>query len=139
LSNPKYVPSDWSVGGRKGSPGDHGNSGRFGKEPYVEWYSLPDTDAAAQLALRAQRNAAYLQYNYAFRIRQAMKRQRITMKSYAVTIGQDRDRISRILRGASVMTLEDIAMADAVLKNIIANPEPLLPFRIDTQRVLKVF
>lgn len=59
-----------------------------------------------------------LQHNYACRIRERLKVEDWTFKRYASEAQIEYDRLVRMLRGEVVMRLEDIALADELLKGV---------------------
>ena len=83
----------------------------FGKADIVRWIEVPDGE---RFALRA----AQLQHQFAVRIRDAIRAEGRNLKGYASSVGCDYDRMSKILRGALPMRLDDVAAADIELGSI---------------------
>ena len=62
--------------------------------------------------------AARLQHRYVHRIRVRLADRGMSVEDYAKEAGSSYGRMSRLLRGEIVMRLEDIAVADRVLKEV---------------------
>lgn len=65
--------------------------------------------------------AARLQHEYAVRINRRLRGLGKTVYDYASMTGTSYDRLTKVLRGVAVMKLEDIAQAERLLGNIIAD------------------
>jgi hypothetical protein len=113
MSDPRYAPRDCAV--------DHA---LFGKADDLTWKTLEavmaiypklaDTETRAQALLFA----AKLQHHYVLRIRQRLQVTRTPMKSFAADAGISYDRMVKVLRGAAILRLEDLAMADVLIGEV---------------------
>lgn len=113
MSDPRYAPRDCAV--------DHA---LFGKADDLTWKTfealmaiypkLADTEPRARALLLA----AKLQHHYVLRIRQRLQVTRTTMKSFAADAGIGYDRMAKVFRGAAILRLEDLAMADVLIGEV---------------------
>lgn len=110
MSDPRYRPRDFTL-----------EPEGFGRVETLRWKttgtialenSLPWETKYVAPALLA---AAQFQHNYVLRIRAGLKHEDVTLKEYATIAGTSYDRLVKVLRGAVILRLEDIAMADEVL------------------------
>jgi hypothetical protein len=115
MSNPRFRPREYTR-----------EPGAYGKAANIEWI-IPDSPPEQD---RAQ--AALLQHQYAVRITQRLRQQRITLTSYATLAGVGYDRMSKVLRGEAVMRLEDIAQAERILEGGVLkelpDKNPIIPW-----------
>jgi hypothetical protein len=77
----------------------------------VRWIDVADDD-------RQLLRSAQLQHLYAVRIRDRIRLADRNLKGYAASVDCQYDRMSKILRGALPMRLDDIAAADIELGGI---------------------
>ena len=113
MSDPRYAPRDCAV--------DHA---LYGKADDLAWKTsealmaiypkIADTETRARALLLA----AKLQHHYVLRIRQRLRVAGTTMKSFAADAGIGYDRLVKVLRGAAILRLEDLAMADVLIGEV---------------------
>lgn len=113
MSDPRYAPRDCAV-----------DQARFGKADELTWKTsealmaiypkLADTETRARALLLA----AKLQHHYVLRIRKRLKETRTEAKSFAADAGIGYDRMVKVLRGAAILRLEDLAMADVLIGEV---------------------
>lgn len=97
MSSPRYRPRDFCV-----------DPGAFGKARNIDWLK----PAQAQLHFLA---ASKIQHAFAWRIRLALKESALPAKTYAIRSGTSYDRLMKMLRGETIMRLEDLGQAEALL------------------------
>lgn len=100
MTAPRYVPRDYCA-----------EPHLFGKAGLVRWVDVSDSD-------RYLLRTAQLQHLFAVRIRDRIRADGRNLKGYASSVGCDYDRMSKILRGALPMRLDDVAAADIELGSI---------------------
>lgn len=83
----------------------------FGRTDVIEWAPVQSGKTENFVALVA----AQLQHHYAVAIRQRLREQDMAVKDYASANFLPYDRLTKVLRGAVVMSLEDIARAELLL------------------------
>jgi hypothetical protein len=83
----------------------------FGRATTVRWIDVAEED-------RHRLRSAQLQHLYAVRIRDRIRLADRNLKDYAASVDCPYDRMSKILRGALPMRLDDIAAADIELGGI---------------------
>lgn len=123
MAGPRFVPRDFAADARG-----------FGHTPVLRWLQAPDRQAEVFL------RAAQLQHQEALRIRERMKARGLSPKQYAVQAGTSYPRLLRLLRGEAILRLEDIALADLVLGDVIdetAAAAPTDPAVGDLQALLE--
>lgn len=103
MTTPRYVPRDFLADGYQSL---------FGKAPKVPWTS--QTTQARKERLEAAR----MQHLYAVVIRDRIKTRYGSIRAYAAAAGQDEQRLARVLRGQTVMRLDDIGTAIVLLGDI---------------------
>lgn len=105
MSNPRFRPRNYVQG-----------SGAFGGYGEVDWIVPHSADEADRLA------AAQMQDRLARQIRWRAAAQYGSVRAYADSHGLSYDRLSKLLRGETLMRLEDIAQADRLLGGILGTP-----------------
>jgi hypothetical protein len=98
VSNPRFEPRAFT-----------NEPDAFGLARAISWRDA-DSDHVDQA------NAARLQHLWALAIRAASKKQFGSVKAYSVAAQQNYDRLAKVLRGDTIMRLEDIAAAQRLLK-----------------------
>ena len=101
VSDPRYRPRDMTV-----------RVDGFGRHRYVEWRNAEGVSATAKL------RAAKMQHHYAIRMRDEIHRRGWSIKEYAKEAATSYDRMLKLLRGDTILRLEDIAMADLLVGNV---------------------
>ena len=120
MSDPRFRPRDFTL-----------EPDAFGVAVSLRWKTIPELLAeypefsAKSKVIEARLGAAKLQHAYAYRIRAQMKAAGMKPATYgrASTLTQldkahPADQINKVLRGAIIMRLEHIAMADLILGEI---------------------
>jgi len=102
VSDPRFRPRNYVQG-----------SGAFGGYGEVDWI-VPRSDDEADRLLAAQ-----MQDRVARQIRWIAVGRYGSVKAYADSHGLSYDRLSKLLRGETLMRLEDIAQANRLLGDII--------------------
>lgn len=102
MSDPRFRPRNYVQG-----------SGAFGGYGEVDWI-VPRSDDEADRLLAAQ-----MQDRVARQIRWIEVGRYGSVKAYADSHGLSYDRLSKLLRGETLMRLEDIAQANRLLGDII--------------------
>ena len=105
MAGPRFSPRDFAE-----------DAAGFGRVPAVRWRSA--ADRREEVFLRA----AQLQHQQSLRIRKRMEARGLSPKQYAAQAGTNYPRLLRVLRGEAILRLEDIALADLVLGDVIENP-----------------
>lgn len=103
VTTPRYVPRAYIAPGYQTL---------FGKTPSVPW--TPQDSRTHRERLEAAR----MQHLYAVVIRDRIKKNHSSIRAYAAAAGQDEQRLARVLRGQTVMRLDDIGTAIAVVGDI---------------------
>lgn len=111
MSDPRYRPQDLAV--------DHRTFGTAS----VIWKSLGEVaELHPELTRSAQVEAlllsAQIQHNYVVRIRGRMKAKRLPVKAYADLAGVSYSRMLNVMRGAALLRIEDLGMADLILGQV---------------------
>lgn len=102
MSNPRFRPRNY-VQGANG----------FGGYGEVDWI-VPRSDDEADRLMAAQ-----MQHRFARQIRRSAGAQYGSVRAYADNHGLSYDRLAKLLRGETLMRLEDIAQADRLLGGIL--------------------
>lgn len=101
MNEARYVPCNYAV-----------EEAAFGRAENIKWRSdVPDDE-------RAKARAAAAQHRYVVRIRSRMRIKKLSASAYARKAGTGYDRFMKVLRGYTIMRLEDIAAADLILGQI---------------------
>lgn len=121
MAGPRFAPRDYAE-----------DVAGFGRVPQLRWVS-PRSDAE-----RTFLRAAQLQHQYVLRIRARMDACGMSAKQYAARTGTSYARLMRLLRGEVILRLEDIALADLVLDEVIVHEPAPAPERaaLESMRVL---
>ena len=85
----------------------------FGRGESIEWRRPNGAVEIRRL------NTAKLQHMWALRIRRRLHEKKMKLKTYAKLSGNKYDRLSKVLRGAVLMRLEDLADAQLLLDKIV--------------------
>jgi hypothetical protein len=114
MSNPRFRPREHTSEPRA-----------FGRAERLQWLP-PQPGGEDQLV------AAQIQHTYAVAITKTALRRYSNLKAYAEAAGIDYQRLSKLLSGAAVMRLEDIANAHRHLglslpEAVLPRQEPVLP------------
>ena len=111
MSDPRYRPRDFCV-----------RPERFGQVGDVDWKPAATPDAI-------RHRAAQMQHEWSKKIRRRMGEEGVSMKSFARRSGMSYDRVAKILRGDTIMRLEDIAAAQLILGRVDEGvlPQPGAP------------
>jgi hypothetical protein len=91
----------------------------FGRARSLEWKPATDAEAARRIL------AARIQHDVAFRVLRRIRERNLGLAAYARKAGTSYDRATKIFRGEAIMRLEDIAMAELILGQIITSPDGL--------------
>lgn len=91
---------------------------QFGRAEDIPWLS------ATSNAQQSRLDTARLQSLFAARIRARLHDRRLTIKQYADMVDIGYDRMAKVLRGETLMRLEDIADAERVLGGVIRRSQP---------------
>ncbi len=102
MSNPRFRPRNYVQG-----------PNAFGGYSEVDWVVARSDDEADRLM------AAQMQDRAARQIRWIAVRKYGSVRAYADAHGLSYDRLSKLLRGETLMRLEDLAQADRLLGDII--------------------
>lgn len=103
MTTPRYVPREYIAPGYRTL---------FGKTPVVPWASQTSPARLERL------EAARMQHLYALVIRDRIKSRHRSIRDYAAAVGQDEQRLARVLRGQTVMRLDDIGTANVALGDV---------------------
>lgn len=87
---------------------------RFGRHAPVTWKPVEGTRELGRS------RASWIQHEFAIRIRDGIARKGWTVEQYATLAGTSYDRMAKVLRGAAILRLEDIGVADMLLGEIIS-------------------
>jgi hypothetical protein len=97
MSDPRFRPRDFCV-----------DSNLFGKAEVVEWISAVSEQEHLLVA-------AKIQHYFAWRIRHQIKNSVHPTKVYAVASRTSYDRLMKMLRGETIIRLEDLGRAENIL------------------------
>lgn len=104
MSNPRFVPRAYAQ-----------MPAQFGKHKVIDWVK-PESQMQKERLVAAQ-----IQHEFAFRIWRRLKFLRRPISEYAKALGVSYDRTAKVLRGATIMRLEDIAAAEIELGEIVSS------------------
>jgi len=105
MSNPRFIPRNYAQ-----------IPSQFGKSKIISWLT-PDSRMQKERLASSQ-----LQHKFAFRIWSRLQFLGRPVSEYAEAIGVSYDRTAKVLRGATIMRLEDIAVAEIELGGILSSP-----------------
>ena len=88
----------------------------FGHADNLVWKTATSPAEATKII------SAQLQHRYAIRIRDRLRKNGRGLRAYAAVAGTSYDRATKVLRGITIMRLDDIAAAEQILGNVIDPP-----------------
>jgi|SRR5699024_3003516 len=104
MSDPRFVPRNYAT-----------IPSHFGKSTTIHWVRPKSRMQEERLV------AAQIQHVFAFRVWNRLKFLDRTISDYAKAIDVSYDRTAKVLRGVTIMRLEDIAAAEIELGEIFSS------------------